>query len=202
MENNKINSTDKKDTLNNIFIISGPSGAGEDSVINGLKKIFPIEKIITTTTREMRPEEQEGKDYYFVTKKIFQDKIKNKEFFEWAEEDNGQLYGGTLAEIERVKNSGKIGIWKIDYKGVVAAKKLLPQAISILLYIPLKTIKKRLENRGVHNKKFINSRLQYAQGWFDNEKIFNYKVENVENKLEETIKKVANIIKKYKNNKQ
>ncbi len=180
---------------NNIFIISGPSGAGEDSVIKGLKKIYSTEKIITTTTRNIRPNEINGKDYYFINKEEFQTKIKNNEFFEWAEEDNGQFYGGTLSEIERVRKSRKIGIWKIDYKGVMAAKKLLPEAISIFIYVPLETIRRRLEKRGIHDEKFINSRLNYAQGWFDNEHIFNYKVENVENKLAETIEKVANIIK-------
>ncbi len=185
---------DKK-MKNNIFIISGPSGAGEDSVIKGLKKIYSTEKIITTTTRNIRPNEINGKDYYFINKEEFQTKIKNNEFFEWAEEDNGQFYGGTLSEIERVRKSRKIGIWKIDYKGVMAAKKLLPEAISIFIYVPLETIRRRLEKRGIHDEKFINSRLNYAQGWFDNEHIFNYKVENVENKLAETIEKVANIIK-------
>ncbi len=180
---------------NNLFIISGPSGAGEDSVVKGIKQLFPVEKIITTTTREMRPGEIDGRDYYFISKDYFQQKIEDGEFFEWAEEDNGQLYGGTLEEIERVKNSDKIGIWKIDYKGVIAAKKLLPEAISILIHVPLEIIKKRLENRGVHDEEFIKSRIDYAQGWFDNAAIFDYKVENAENKLSETIEKVANIIK-------
>lgn len=179
---------------NNIFIISGPSGAGEDSVIKGLEGMFTIEKIITTTTRELRPGEKHGKDYYFISKEEFQKKIKNNEFFEWAEEDNGKFYGGTLTEIKRVENSGKIGIWKIDYKGVITAKKLLPQATSVFIYVPPEIIRKRLEKRGVHDEKFINSRLDYAQGWFDNEEIFDYKVENVENKLAETIEKIANII--------
>ncbi len=186
---------------NNIFIISGPSGAGEDSVIKGIKKLFSVEKIITTTTRTIRPGEIDGRDYYFVSKPVFKQMIKNGKFFEWAEEDNGQLYGGTLAEIERVKNSNKIGLWKIDYKGVIAAKKLLPEAISIFIYIPLNTIKKRLKNRKNCSKEFIKSRIDYAQGWFDNEEIFDYKVENVENKLDETIKKIANIIKNNQNTK-
>ena len=180
---------------NNLFIISGPSGAGEDSVVKGIKKIFSVEKIITTTTREMRPGEIDGQDYYFISKDHFKQKIEDGEFFEWAEEDNGQLYGGTLEEIERVKDSGRIGIWKIDYKGVIAAKKLLPEAISIFIYVSIDIIRKRLENRENHSEEFIKSRIDYAQGWFDNEDVFDYKVENVENKLSETIKKVANIIK-------
>jgi guanylate kinase len=181
---------------NNIFIISGPSGAGEDSVIKGIKKVLPIEKIVTTTTREKRPGEKEGVDYYFIDKKTFKEKIKKNEFYEWAEEDSGNLYGGTFKEIERVKNSRKIGIWKIDYKGVINAKKIIPEAISIFLYIPIEKVKKRLIARNCHSEDFIKSRLDYARGWFENEHIFNYKIENKEGKLDETIKKVVNTIKK------
>jgi guanylate kinase len=182
---------------NNIFILSGPSGAGEDSVIKGLKEIFDSEKIITTTTREPRSGEIEGKDYFFVSHDRFQEMIKADEFFEWAEEENGQLYGGTKKEIDRVKKSGKLCFWKIDYKGVIAAKKLLPDAISIFIYIPIDTIRQRLKKRANHSELFINSRIAYAKGWFDNENIFDYKIENEENKLKETIEKIANIIKKH-----
>ncbi len=181
--------------ISKLFIISGPSGAGEDSVINGLKKIFDVEKVITTTTRPIRPGEIEARDYYFVSKDEFLNKIKNKDFFEWAEEDSGQLYGGTLTEIERVKNCERVGIWKIEYKGVIAAKKLLPEVKSIFISIPIESVKERLTKRGRHTDKFIADRIEYAQGWYDNEDIFDYKVENVENKLDETIEKVANIIK-------
>jgi guanylate kinase len=181
----------------NLFILSGPSGAGEDSIIEGLRKIFSIEKIITTTTRDMRPGEVEGKDYYFISKGDFLKKIKENGFFEWAEEDNGQLYGGTLKEIERVKNSGQVGIWKIDYKGVISAKKLIPEAVSIYIHIPLNEIRERLIKRGTASPEFIKSRLEYAKGWEENKNIFDYKVENIKNKLPQTIEKVANIIKKH-----
>ena len=67
---------------NKLFIISGPSGAGEDSVIAGLKKCLNIEKIITTTTRKIRPDETQGKEYYFISKDEFKKSITNDEFFE------------------------------------------------------------------------------------------------------------------------
>ena len=181
-----------------IFIITGPSGAGEDSVIEGLKKYFPIEKVVTSTTRAKRPYEKNGKDYYFLSHEEFKKKIKNKEFFEWALEDNGNYYGGTLKEIKRVLNSEKVGIWKIDYKGVLNAKKIIPEAVSIYLHVPLKTIEKRLKNRRIHDEKFIKARLDYARGWYENREIFDYEVPNKEGKLEQTIEKIAKIIEKYK----
>jgi guanylate kinase len=181
---------------NNIFIISGPSGAGEDSVITGLRQIFDLDKIITTTTREKREGEIDGRDYFFVSQEKFREMIEQGEFFEWAEEDNGQLYGGTIKEIDRVKRGTKLCLWKIDYKGVIAAKKLLPEAISIFIYIPLTEMKRRLEARG-HDKIFIKTRLEYAQGWFENKNIFDHSVENVYEQLEKTIEQVASIIRTY-----
>jgi guanylate kinase len=176
-----------------IFIISGPSGSGQDSVINGLKEKIEFDKIITTTTRKMRPEDQEGKTYYFISKEEFQEGIRDGRFFEHALEDNGNYYGGTYAELERVKKSSIPVIWKIDYKGVIAAKKLLPEAKSIFIHIPKDLIEKRLRKRG-ETAETIQSRIKYADGWYENEEIFDYKITNEEDKLDETVEKARKII--------
>ena len=101
---------------NNIFIISGPSGAGEDSIINELEKIFPIERVITTTTREMRLGEFQKNPYYFITKKEFAKGVEKNIFFEYAQEYNSNYYGVSYNEIKRVQACGRAGIWKIEYK--------------------------------------------------------------------------------------
>ena len=98
---------------NNLFIISGPSGAGEDSIIEGLKSHFPIERVITTTSRPMRPGDSNGNPYYFISKEEFKKRIEEEKFFEWAQEYNDNYYGVTHEEINRVIDSNKIGIWKI-----------------------------------------------------------------------------------------
>jgi len=178
----------------NVFIISGPSGAGEDSVIKKLKNYIDFDKIITTTTRPMRPEDKDGVSYYFLSKKEFEKGIQEKIFFEYALEDNGNYYGGTYEELEKAQKKNKPVIWKVDYKGVIAGKKLLPKAKSILIYIPFEMIEKRLKKRG-ESKETIKRRVEYAKGWYENEDIFDYKVFNEEGKLDETVKKVAMIIK-------
>lgn len=178
----------------NIFIISGPSGSGQDSVINGLKKIVDFERIITTTTRQIRPGEKEGESYYFVTKEKFLKMIGENKFFEYALEDNGNYYGGTYEEIERVKKLGKPVIWKVDYQGVIAGKKIVPSAKSILIYIPQELISSRLVQRGHKSEEFIKGRIEHSRGWYENEKIFDYKVYNKEGKLNETVEIVAKII--------
>jgi len=116
----------------NIFIISGPSGAGEDSIMEGLKKYFELERITNTTTRAMRSGESQSNPYYFISEKEFKDEIDKESFAEYAQQYNGNLYGVTKTELERVQKSGKIGIWKIEYKGVMSVKKMYPEIVSKL----------------------------------------------------------------------
>lgn len=179
--------------MSNIFIITGPAGAGEDSIIKRLGKYIDFDKIATTTSRPMRQEDKEGVSYYFISKEEFEKGIKENKFFEYALEDNGNYYGGTYCELERVKKITKPVIWKIDYKGVINAKKLLPAVKSIYISIPFNLIEKRLKNRG-DSPEIIQSRLNYAKGWYKNEQLFDFKVENEEGKLDEAVEKVAKII--------
>lgn len=179
-----------------LFIISGPSGSGQDSVIEGVQKILPIERVITTTTRKIRPKEKQGKPYYFISATKFKAGIKSNKFFEWAQEYNKNYYGVTHQEIERVQKSKKIGIWKIEYHGVIAAKKLMPDIIAILITAPLKILEQRIRNRDNPTEKFLADRMTYTKEWLKHKNIYDYKVKNKQGKLDQTVKKVGNIIKK------
>ena len=180
----------------NIFIISGPSGAGEDSIIEGLKSILPIERIITSTTREMRSGESQGNPYYFISREEFEKNIADNKFTEYAEEYNHNLYGVTTEELERVANSGKIGILKIEYKGVMLIKKKFPEIKSIYIAPPsLEIIEQRLRRRDKNiSEEYLKERLDYTKEWMKYEDIYDYKIVNEEGKLEEAIQKVAKII--------
>lgn len=181
---------------NNIFIISGPSGAGEDSIIDGLKNLLPVERVITTTTRQMRTGEKPGQPYYFISQSEFSKKITEKKFLEFAKEYNDNYYGVTFDEMARIKQSGKIGIWKIEYKGVMTAKKLMPEIIAIFINAPLDILEKRIRRRDNVTEKFIQERLRYTREWLKHLDIYDYVVENEEGKLDQTINRVADIIKK------
>ena len=179
----------------NIFIISGPSGAGEDSIIEGLKKILPIERVITTTTRKMRPRESQKNPYYFISKKEFAKKIKKNKFLEYAKEYNDNYYGTTHTEIKRVKKGKKIGIWKIEYKGVKNVKKIMPEIKSILINAPLDVMKNRIKRRDKATKEFIKKRMDYTKKWLKHKNIYSYEVINQEGNLKKAVNEVAEIIK-------
>jgi guanylate kinase len=181
----------------NIFIISGPSGVGEDSVIEGLKKYLPIERIITSTTRPMRKGDAQGSPYYFITKEEFKNKIAQKKMAEWAKEYNDNLYGVTIEELERVAKSKKIGIWKIEYKGVIFAKENFSEIKSIFIKPPsLEILVKRIKKRSPElDDEYIQERMNYTKEWLKHENIYDYAVINEEGKLKKTIQKVVRIIK-------
>lgn len=183
--------------MSNIFIISGPSGAGEDSVIDGLKQIFDTERIITTTTRKPREGESDGNPYYFVSEEDFKEMIEKDELAEYACEYNNKYYGVTYKELNRAKNTGKVAFWKIEYKGVMTAKKKYPEIKSIYIAPPsLEILRKRILKRNPEtSEKYFQERLEYTKEWMKHEDIYDYKVVNEEGKLDETIEKVAEIIK-------
>lgn len=181
-----------------IFIISGPSGAGEDSIIEGLCKHFPIERIITSTTREMRSRESQGNPYWFISREEFIARRDKNEFVEWAEQYNGNLYGVTKDEIERVKNSGKIGAWKIEWKGVLTAKKSFPEVPAIFITVPdLKILEDRIRRRGDVSEKYIQERMEYTKEWMEHADIYDHTVINEDGKLDQAIAQTAEIIQKY-----
>ncbi len=185
-----------------LFIISGPSGVGEDSVIDRLHRCLPIERVITTTTRKKRPGESDGSPYYFVSEEEFRKGIAKGRFFEYARHYNGKFYGVTKEEIKRVIKSGRVGIWKIEYKGVMTAKKLIPGIVAILIMPPsLKTLEQRLLKRG-ESREFIEERIGYTKEWMKHRNIYDYEVINYEDKLDETVEKVREIIIKECSKKQ
>ena len=178
----------------NLFIISGPSGVGEDSVIDGLEDRFPIERVVTTTSRPMRPGDSADHPYYFIDRNNFERGIVEGKFFEWAKQYNDNLYGVTHAEIRRVIESGRIGIWKIDYQGVITAKKLFPGITAILLTAPLPILESRIRKRDNVTDAFVEERMKYTKEWLKHTDIYDYEVENEEGKLDQTIEKVAILI--------
>lgn len=181
---------------NSLFIISGPSGAGEDSVMKGLKDFFPVERVITTTSRKMRSGESQGNPYYFISQEEFEGGIKKGEFFEYAKHYNDQYYGVTNKEIARVKEIDKVGVWKMDYKGVMTVKKKAPEIKAFLISAPIKILEQRIRRRGGVSEEAIQERTEYTKEWYKHKDIYDWEVVNEEGKLDETIEKVAGIIKR------
>ena len=149
--------------MSNIFIISAPSGCGKTSLVKELCYAnTSVEQTISFTTRKMRQGEKNTKDYHFVSKDDFLNKIKLGHFIEYQAVYNN-YYGTTYESIKEINDTGKDAILEIDYKGMLSIKRALPNAISIYIIPPnIKELKKRLLNRGLDAEEVIRRRISEA----------------------------------------
>lgn len=182
--------------MKNIFVIFGPSGSGQDSVIEGIAKLLPIERVITTVSREMRSSESQMHPYYFVSPEAFEELIQTDSLAEYVKKYTGIYYGVTKQELDRVLNSEKVCVWKVDFEGAITIKKRFPHAVVIMIDAPLEVIEQRIRNRETLPEEEIQSRLSHIRQWLP-KSIYDYRVENEEGKLDQTIKRVKAIIESH-----
>lgn len=182
---------------NKIFAISGVSGSGHDSVIEGLpKRGLNIERVITTVSRKMRPGESEGRPYYFISEEKFKKMIDDNKFIEW-DRHYGVYYGCTYDEYERVSKFDKIIIWKTDMKGVLNIKNKLPGVITIHIKPPsAEAAIQRIKNRNQDSPEVIKQRIEYISECLkpEHNKKFDFNIVNEDNKLDEAVDGVVGII--------
>ena len=177
-----------------LIIISGTTCAGKDTVV---KKLLDINKNIckstSYTSRPIRPGEIEGKNYYFVTKEEFENKIKNDEFLEYAKVQYGDYYGTPKKEVIDLLNEGKDVILVIDVQGAGIIKEKFPDTLLIFILAPsMKEIKKRLINRKTETKEQIINRFKLAYQEINEVNKYNYVVVNDD--IDECVDKVNSII--------
>ncbi|MBX2932503.1 MAG: guanylate kinase [Chitinophagaceae bacterium] len=148
-----------------IIIITAPSGAGKTSITKFLLGKYPkLSFSISATTRQARLNEKDGADYYFISVKEFQDKIKQNNFAEWEMVYEGKYYGTLKSELERIWKLGKIPVLDIDVKGAIHIQQQYPhQTLSIFIQPPsIHVLKERLESRGTETSESINTRVNKA----------------------------------------
>lgn len=168
----------KKGTL---VLFSGPSGVGKDTVLEVvLNKNKDLQKSISLTTREIRENEIDGKDYYFITQDAFDDMIKNNEVLEFAQYGKN-FYGTPKAPIDKWLDEGKTIILKIEVQGAKKIKELYPDAVGIFIMPPsMDELEKRLRFRGTESEEDIKRRLDIAKSEIEKSVDYDYLVVNDE----------------------
>lgn len=183
----------KEKNMGNLVVISGPSGAGKDSIIENLKKInknFWVS--ISMTTRAPRTGEVDGKSYFFVSKEEFEDNIKKNNFLEYATY-NGEYYGTPKSKILDKLQQGIDVILEIEIQGALKIKEILPETLFIFILPPsMNELKKRLINRKTDSKEKIISRFKRAYQEINEVTKYNYVVINDD--LEDATNKVNSIL--------
>lgn len=180
-----------------LIVVSGPSGAGKDTIVT--KVIEKGEKIwlsVSATSRKPREKEQEGVNYFYLTKEEFEEKIQKNYFLEYARyADN--YYGTPKEKVQEKLDQGIDVILVIEIQGAQKIKELVPEAIFIFIMPPdEKELLKRLKNRKTESKEKILERFNIAYKEMNEVTKYNYVVVNDD--IEKATSKVEAIIKAEK----
>jgi len=181
-----------------IFIISGPSRVGKDVITKGLLKEqgLNLEKVLTATSRPKRDGEIEGRDYYFFSPEEFEVKIQQGYFLEWAVLSGGRYYGTPISEFDRIQEKNKNAIMKIDVQGASQVAKIRDDIVRIFIKPDSKEhIIKRMKQAGFTADQ-VQARLKDMERELQEAKNYDYVIVNKQGEIQNTIKKVSNIIKK------
>lgn len=176
-----------------LIVVSGPSGAGKDTICN--KVIEQSDNMwlsVSMTSRNPRGTEKEGENYFFVTKEEFEKKITEGKLLEYTCYNNN-YYGTPKDKLEDYLNNGIDVILVLDIKGAINIKKLVPSALFIFIMPPdMETLKKRLIERKTESKEKVIKRFTEAYNEINNYNKYNYVVVNDE--VESAVNKVKSII--------
>jgi guanylate kinase len=162
-----------------LFLVTAPSGAGKTSLVRALIKDHGnIRFSISYTTRPKRPNEEHGRDYFFVDKTEFQRMVAAGEFLEHAQVfDNS--YGTSRRGVEALMGQGHDVLLEIDWQGAAQVRRLMPEAISIFILPPTRAeLERRLRSRGTDSDAVIVRRLRDAAGDMSHWREFDYVVVN------------------------
>lgn len=149
------------------IIVSAPSGAGKTTIVRKLMEQLPsLAFSISACSRNARPNEVDGKDYYFLGLEGFKSAIEQQEFIEWEEVYQDHYYGTLKKEVQRLWNEGKVVIFDVDVVGGMNLKKLFQEkALSVFIEPPsLEVLEQRLRSRETESEERITLRLKKA-GW-------------------------------------
>lgn len=146
-----------------LFVVSAPSGAGKTSLVRALLEAEPSMGVaVSHTTRAIRPEEEDGVNYHFVTRERFQKLADEGGFIEWANVF-GNLYGTSIEAANRVLDQGKNLILEIDWQGAAQVRSKFPGTESIFIFPPsLESLRLRLEARGQDDAETVEQRINGA----------------------------------------
>ena len=147
-----------------LFVVSGPSGVGKDTVMGRLRADHPeFEKTVSATTRAPRAGEAEGVNYYYRSEEAFRQMVESGEILE-SNFYNGAYYGTLKAEVEKRMAAGKVVLLNIDVHGAASIKRLYPGSTIIFLLPPSwEVLEARLRGRGTDDEASIRRRLDIAR---------------------------------------
>lgn len=174
------------------MVISGPSGVGKGTLCRALlEEVKDLHISVSMTTRKPRMGEIDGKDYFFVSREEFLERVKRNEFVEWAKV-YGHYYGTPWSELKNALESGRDLVLEIDTQGAMQIKKKFKEGVFIFILPPSREeLRKRIIKRGTENSNSVKKRLEN----FDEEfkYIFEYDYVVINDSIPDAVEKIKSI---------
>jgi len=179
-----------------LIVLSAPSGAGKTTVARHLLRALPNARFsVSATTRPMRPRENNGKDYYFLSKEDFEGRIEAGDLIEY-EQIFGNYYGTLRSQVQRALDNGQIMIFDVDVKGALSLQKAFPDDTFLLFIAPPSKaeLEHRLRSRSTESEEQLRMRLERVDMELDLQDLFDAVIVN--DILPETLAQAERLVRK------
>lgn len=179
-----------------LIVLSAPSGSGKTSIAKAILQKYPDMLFsVSATTRSPRGGEQNGKDYFFLSREEFLSRKEKGDLVEW-EEIYGDYYGTLKSEVDKALGAGRVMMFDVDVKGALSIKKKYPRAVLIFIRPPgIEALRERLVKRKTEGEEALRRRIARAEMELQQGGLFDYQVVNDD--LQKAIAEVDGIIRKH-----
>ena len=181
-----------------LLVFTAPSGSGKTTIVRHILSVFPNTTFsVSATTRERRPYEVDGQDYYFLSEETFKRWVSFKAFAEWEEVYPGQFYGTLKSEIDRIHQNGSHVVFDVDVKGAMNIKEQYPQqTLTVFIKVPsLEILEERLRARGTDSEENLQRRIEKARFELTFEP--NFDAVLINDNLDHALQQAEDIVRKF-----
>jgi guanylate kinase len=179
--------------LPTVLVVTGPSGAGKGTLIRELLGRVPeIEVTVSATTRERRPGEEDGREYWFLSDDEFLARVARGEFLEHVEYVSGHRYGTLRSELERIAGKGHVPLLELETEGALRVKREVRGAVTIFISARVEELERRLRERATESTGEIGERIALARQQLEQEDEFDHMIVNDD--LERAVGELTNLV--------